>query len=227
MKSYLSIDLDYWLNYNDGVNCLNFFKKVFALNIPIFVTVFHDQLIHHINCHSDFDTLYNVDYHDDIISFEDDADRDSTLLYAAADYNWVNYVSWRCGSDYIWIPPPGSIMQQDGFCDRDHNVYRNPKFQKLTQWGSVRHLTGPRHIDFRSIAAIGVCLSPDFSTWQTIFKPCLYMGIADDIQKFMTDFRSTWFKPFVYIHDKSIKVNLDMPVYHQNQTWNECLSIKE
>ena len=74
MKSYLSVDLDFWSDYKNDTANTNFFKKVCGLGIPIRVVDSHEKLLKHINS-VQADMLYNVDYHSDTFGFANERDR--------------------------------------------------------------------------------------------------------------------------------------------------------
>jgi len=95
MKTYLSIDLDYW----NGLRKRSidaFFKHVFRLGLPIWVAPFHDQLLPHINQH-DCNCLVNVDYHSDISDYEP--------RLRLTEGTWANFVKWKRKGTFIWRYP--------------------------------------------------------------------------------------------------------------------------
>jgi hypothetical protein len=63
MRVYLSIDLDYFCRGRKQ-QCDAFFKKVYALRLPIHVACEHHHLLD--TMEGDFDTLINVDFHSDL-----------------------------------------------------------------------------------------------------------------------------------------------------------------
>ena len=64
MKTYLSIDLDFW-NTRKIKECRDFMKKVKDTGIPIKIVDDHADLLPFIN-HRKYDCIINIDYHSDI-----------------------------------------------------------------------------------------------------------------------------------------------------------------
>jgi hypothetical protein len=160
VKTYLSIDLDFW-NGLGWRSIEGFFKHVFDLRLPIFVAPFHDQLLPHINQHP-CNTLINVDYHSDI------ADDDGSLI--CEEGTWANFVEWKHDGTFIWrysdsiCPTPN-----EGYCHDRINPFKHPC---VSGWGRCRKRQGWSAIPWHTIKAIGVCLSIYWiEKWRNPFAP--------------------------------------------------------
>jgi hypothetical protein len=100
MKTYLSIDLDFW-NYFVAFNCFipdpwSKIATLLTLNIPILVVENHDELTEHANSFG-IDKLVNVDYHDDL--------GDGTEEHSLSCANWPLHLMNTGRISYIWRHP--------------------------------------------------------------------------------------------------------------------------
>lgn len=156
MDSYLSIDLDY---FNDRDKSLSlFFDKVFQLNLPIYVSCFHDQLLQHVNI-SGCRTLYNIDYHSDLSDGVNDLN----------EGNWVNYVTWKAIGKYYWHRP-NTVARRNNYC----HLNTNP-FYGVTPggWRIAKQWVG-LGINWKSIRSVGCCLSPDWTQKRPALTELMY-----------------------------------------------------
>ena len=170
VKSYLSIDLDYW-NEDDGEEALSpFFEEVFRLNLPIFVVESHDVLLKKINP-SKARILYNIDFHSDFVGYMSEEECVIELGEDPIDSNWVNYVKWRSEGEYVWIHPyeecfhdesrfMDSCQEGSGACWGCQK--NNPFSGAYHDWKIVRHYTGIKQIKWKTICGIGISLSQDY-----------------------------------------------------------------
>jgi len=146
MNTYLSIDLDYWVNCHRRRDVDLFFKKVYALGLPIFTAPFHDQLLEHINL-SKYDQIINVDYHSDIC--------DDGAELTLTEGTWANYVNHR--DTYVWRhPDEGCLSPRVGYCHDTTNPFEHPE---AAHWQRASCQHGLRGIPWKNITAVGVCLS--------------------------------------------------------------------
>ncbi len=148
MKTYLSIDLDYWHRSTKHA-CTRFFQKVWQLKLPIYVAMYHHHLLPHINA-NEADQLLNIDHHSDLVNL------DGSVL----DFNegtWGNFVDWRLSGLFHWrYPQTGG---QD--CHVGDDPFTKSSF-RVCRWGQTKKQAGVRNIPWKSIVAVGVCLSPDY-----------------------------------------------------------------
>ena len=159
MHIYLSIDLDYWCEAGTPDR---FFGRVFNLGLPIFVAPFHDQLVDHVN-RSGCDRLLNVDYHSDLVDYR------STL----SEGSWANFVEWRAAGQFEWrYPAEESIVK--GFC----HAYESPFEVDCSGWARVQKKCGLGGIPWRSVTAVGVCLSSGWLKQSTIGPVAERLGIT-------------------------------------------------
>lgn len=156
MKTYLSIDLDYW-NGQRRRSIDAFFGHVFALRLPIWVAPFHHQLLPHINqcvC----DTLINVDFHSDIAEWE--------RKLSLTEGTWANFVTWRRRGTFIWRH---SCWDRWGGESRYCHWQKNPFKEDVSGWKCVLKQEGLRSIPWHTVQAVGVSLS---SYWLRKDNPC-------------------------------------------------------
>jgi hypothetical protein len=174
-KSYLSIDLDYWNDeYTDGA-CKSFFKKVFALGLPITIVDSHERLLYSVNS-SGANVLYNVDFHSDFFGYRSRDEAKAEMGRKIQDGTWVNHVRWRRKGSYFWMYPEarcygnresyqtnGGEYRGDGVCWVTEE--ENPFFPTTyNEWKSVKRLKGHRKIDWETIVSVGVAISRDYLT---------------------------------------------------------------
>ncbi len=153
MKTFLSVDLDYWSASTER-SLLGFFGHVFDLKLPIFVAPFHDQLLDHIDEHP-CDQLINVDFHSDLIELA--APAEDLDLEELGEGNWTNFVTWKQTGHFVWRYPSERLMTE-GLC----HARRNPFDERASGWRSVTMTRGLSHIPWKTVQALGVCLSSDW-----------------------------------------------------------------
>jgi hypothetical protein len=161
VKTYLSIDLDYWRRDFDREpwHAKRFFKRVWLLGLPIRVALHHHHLIRDINRIKDLDKVVNVDYHSDIVEEHEDYPH-----LELTEGTWANYVEHRRNMIFEWRYPSEECLDcGTGYC----HTYRNPFEEDCTPWWSVRKKEGVARIPWSEICAVGVCLSPGWldSKW--------------------------------------------------------------
>ena len=168
--TYLSVDLDNWMNREFPSNFLNKIKK---LEVPVAVSVHHHELLPHMNYFKQCRRLINVDMHADICG--------NCVPNNLNCGTWGNFVRWRNQKDtsFIWCYPEPTCVKGrtnwDGcWCDSEPNT--NPFFckspQELCGWGKVSRRRIPilRQEELNNIAAVGICLSPDYLYPHNIFE---------------------------------------------------------
>ena len=140
MRTYLSIDLDYWRTSGTPDR---FFRRVFNLGLPIFVCPFHEQLLPRIN-QSGCDRLINVDAHADIVD-------DPCPL---EEGTWANFVTWRHQGAFEW-----RYRSEDDLAEGYCHGYENPFQVDCCGWKRVTLKCGLGGIPWKAISSVGVCLS--------------------------------------------------------------------
>ncbi len=96
-SAYLSIDLDFWMRDINSKKNERFFKKVMSIKKPITFVIEHEELTDEINQYN-VDTIYNVDYHSDVID-----DIGAKEAGKPCDYCWANYIKYKNRKKYIWL----------------------------------------------------------------------------------------------------------------------------
>lgn len=146
--TYLSLDLDYW-NKADFDPAL--IDAVFASGLPRVVTLDHHDILPHVNSFGGLTRLVNIDYHSDFIGFDEP-------LHIG---NWVNHVAWRAGAHYEWsLPRLVDYHVRLGHHHTGANPFTEPA--RLTSWRSADKREGFDADLLDRVAAVGVCVSPDY-----------------------------------------------------------------
>jgi len=172
MSNYLSIDLDYWANFNNDTGSkkmISFLNKVIDLDVPIDVVAYHDEMAKHINrINMDIDKVINVDTHSDMVDREYFHDFGKKLDEAC----WANYIKGKRYKEFIWYHPDAEcyeIRDEDdlydgrGRCDRNNNPF-SKKSMEICGWGKCRHRTGlPKMHEMEEVISAGICISPNWS----------------------------------------------------------------
>jgi hypothetical protein len=159
MKTYLSIDLDYWF-YRDYDNyqlqtkmleCFDFFaellktRQVFSVDLIIN----HEDILSILK-NSNFDLLINIDYHDDICY------KNYTELNCGT---WAKFVEGRNNKTYQWnYPVP--LRFSYGRCDTQNDLWHYPKLH--TDWKKIRKYKGLPSLRNMKIDGICIVLSPPY-----------------------------------------------------------------
>ena len=99
MATYLSIDLDFWCHCHRRRRVDSFFKKVYALGLPIYTVSLHHHLLKHIN-KSKYDQIINVDYHSDLCDLATAEDTRRGYVLFLDEGSWANFVNHR--THFIW-----------------------------------------------------------------------------------------------------------------------------
>jgi hypothetical protein len=169
MGAYLSVDLDFWSKHQDTKSATRFFRRVLGLNAPVTFVIEHEELIDDINKMKNMHTLYNVDYHSDIIAEIDCIDE------IPEDYNWANYVNNRENADYFWIMPNKKCNDTwEGLCHSDGiNPFDEPG---MSGWKDCQFKT-MSFINWKEITRVGVCLSPIFVEISTVYPIIKKLGV--------------------------------------------------
>jgi hypothetical protein len=173
MSSYLSIDLDFWKEHKDTKSATRLFRKVLGLNAPVTFVIEHEELVADIKKVKKLDTLYNIDYHSDIIAQEDCSHPDPE------DYNWANYIPQSHKADFYWILPNMKCNDAwEGLCHADGiNPFNEPE---RSGWKSCQIKT-QSFVDWRNIERVGVCLSPIWVSLKTVKPVIKKLGVNIDM----------------------------------------------
>jgi hypothetical protein len=160
MKTYLSIDLDYWfyIGYESYeisgmmMKCFNFFVNLSKLNQKCNI----DLIINHENIlpilkKSVYDILINIDYHDDICG------KDFPKINCGT---WVKFVDKRKEGLYKWYYPKEECKEfgSYGRCDAEEDLWKYPK--KYTDWKQIKMKKGLPNLKNIELSGICIVLSP-------------------------------------------------------------------
>ena len=172
MCSYLSIDVDYWRNYDidkASKEMDRFFQRIVNLKVPIYVVKDHEELLKDVNTYQ-FDTLINMDFHSDITSYIDHKDgiyefHQLSNSYVRGDLNcgtWVNFVENRKNSEFLWIYPQEDCFQEEGRCEDIKDFWDTPN-SDYHNWAQITCQKGwSEYIRWSKVRAVGIAISPFF-----------------------------------------------------------------
>lgn len=157
MKSYLSIDLDYWgMQEDDTVSSLSsFIDKSISIEVPIKVYDTHEKILNHLNRY-DVDHLYQVDYHSDVC--EDD-------VKEIEEGTWANFYKYRNNCVFEWRYPSFKKCFQErwGRCDSSQSEdYVGPWPKHFFPYKQVIRRQGLKNIRWNTIQAIGISVSREW-----------------------------------------------------------------
>lgn len=148
MKTFVSIDCDYWTDPDIAEIQLEKLIK-YRGSIPIIAVTNHHQMLDDINL-SGARKLINIDEHSDL-------DGKGTDFLSCA--TWVSYVIWRGLGEYHWIRPHSSYM---GSCNNDGSWNYNVDWKHTSSIDI--HQKSLNLIDYiDDCVGIGICMSPAYS----------------------------------------------------------------
>jgi hypothetical protein len=200
MRSFLSIDLDYWKNHNSDDHSFRFMRKVFRLGLPVRLVQDHEEMLEQLNA-SRYDVVYNVDYHSDIFGFRDKKDLTEWKSKNSKPEcgSWAIFVDWSMTSTFHWMYPHAYCYTHDndysnsGVCWT--NLHDNPYLGGvLKTWKELRRSKGVARIDWQSIEAISVCLSPDWKATKPIIRAGALLGMSEHDMDYK-NIKPTWIYP--------------------------------
>jgi hypothetical protein len=168
MKTYLSIDLDFFNNtpIEQTESILEtIIKKAIKKKIPIVSVMNHQQLLPRVNKY--FKTgghLINVDWHSDICSVK--------KLVELNCGTWISYVNKRKLCSFSWYHPTGKNDYRvvDGSCQEDsfkEMVEHGKLWRYGTDWNKVSgkgfRVEKVPELVKNNVCEIGLCMSPGWS----------------------------------------------------------------
>jgi hypothetical protein len=183
MRTYLSIDIDYWnsdrgsiLGYRstEETRVYRWLTKVFNLarykGIPIKAVMNHQQLLDHVDG-SKAQHLLNIDTHSDL------ADATTDVFNCGT---WVSFVRWRQQGIYTWMHALGI---EDGECNAEAPIFEEGTKPSFTDWGEINRrkvshakLPGAPAI-LKGVTEIGFVLSPAYA--DDHLQPIFYQLVAE------------------------------------------------
>lgn len=160
MKTYLSIDIDFWNDEDPWVLWRDLNKIILRAYesrpfIPVHAVMNHQQLTPLVS-KSGAKKLVNIDMHSDLA--------DTNVRYFECG-TWVSYVDWRKKGEYLWIYRHDL---DDGECNGDNPIFHcdNRARQKISDWKKVackrvQQLPPMKQI-LDGVIQIGISLSPSW-----------------------------------------------------------------
>jgi hypothetical protein len=153
MKTYLSIDLDFWdmkhfngKYINEGKEFLKFIFDNFEGKITVVKS--HEELVPYINKLKDLKKIINIDYHSDL------ADEP---IFELNEGVWLNFVKNRKLMNYEWRMPNKKECLIDGWgrCDSSMLSISKPKFEKMG-YKKIKFTEGLTNINYNTIIQVGI-----------------------------------------------------------------------
>ena len=159
MKTFLSIDMDFWNDWTRVGSIYNYLDRlcfdIQKSGIPMTAVMNHQQMLSLAN-ESKARRLINIDKHSDL------ADTKIDRLNCGT---WVSYVKWRSEGQYLWFHKHAEFM---GDCNQTPPIFttRGVK-RKISDWGYIGHKkvkTTPsrRYLMSKDITDFSLVLSPAF-----------------------------------------------------------------
>lgn len=177
MKSFLSLDIDYWNHCSSGDpdrEFVRFIQKVPLEKFHIFES--HEQILPLIN-EQKYDCVYNLDSHSDICGFGNEIEERIYLhLNKAEDGSWASHVEWRDSGEYIWVVPTRARYEGHGKCEPDVKLdpFRASVKKKYKSWKDVTYRIGYKSVDFHTLNEGCIVLSPAWvspiESFHSLFK---------------------------------------------------------
>jgi hypothetical protein len=164
MKTYLSLDLDFWNKTKDLGKIRIFLEKVKELKdrgIPVLVVDSHEELTKDVN-RLEIEHLINVDYHSDIWDRWNPYVKDWYNCYNCG--TWINFVKKSNRMIYTWVHPHKKGNECLGYCSHRDNpfydeglVYSGWKVTEML--GST---TPEKFIRWENVISVGIAFSYDW-----------------------------------------------------------------
>jgi hypothetical protein len=157
MKTFLSIDIDYWEDEIDRLQYQFHLMMRRIDNIPIIAVMNHQQMLLEVNS-SKAHRLINIDAHSDLASYK---------IRTLCCGSWVSFVNWRQQGQYVWI----RRRQDPWFGSCNGNQTRSWSFG--TDWKT----TNSRYIHEKNLkltnylhdcVGVGICMSPAYAQQDAI-----------------------------------------------------------
>jgi hypothetical protein len=151
MNTFLSIDVDFWVDANTLRHQLHLLMGRKNKDIPIIAVMNHQQMLRAVN-ESNARRLINIDEHSDLAECTVEELNCGT---------WVSYVKWRLEGTYIWIRNSGDFHSR---C----NSVRFDSWDEGSDWKKLES----RYLKENNLklttylpdcVGIGLCISPAFA----------------------------------------------------------------
>lgn len=163
MKTYLSIDLDFWNDSMDEKQMRAFLLRAKEVSKGrLHIVDSHESLRKYVG-KSGSEHLINVDFHADIW----DRFNPKFPVSLRRNYNcgtWVNFVKPSSRLLYTWIHPHSDKMLYRGYCSHDINPFQEDGW-KLAGWRMaemVKTNDPMKHIPWGDVVEVGIAMSYDW-----------------------------------------------------------------
>jgi hypothetical protein len=155
MNTYLSVDVDFWLEPTRAREQLYRLMQHIGKR-PIIAVMNHQQMLREVNA-SKAKRLTNIDAHSDL------AESSVSKLNCGT---WISYVTWRKQGEYIWIRPDVGYQNS---CNGDDRAIWNAG----TDWKySVSRYISRRNLKITTYlhdcVGVGLCMSPAYAPIEVV-----------------------------------------------------------
>lgn len=163
MKTYLSVDLDYWDKARHRKACTRFIRQVLDLKVPTLVVLNHDEMWGDVN-RSGCRRVEHVDYHSDVADYPESCTEGCKDCVQCKDMifdegTWLSFVRWRKQGELLWRFPTWKCYRNGwGTC---HGV-RDPFKQPVSGWGIIGLRHGLQGIPWDDVTRVGIAVSYDY-----------------------------------------------------------------
>ena len=164
MKTYLSIDLDFW-NHRSLTELEKVLLRVKEVvekrELPFAIVDQHHRLVRHID-RCECERVINMDYHSDIVNKPFPCENEMSFNCGS----WANFVRKKLRKEYVWLYPKNTKMKW-AYCHWPQH-YRFSPFHDPSQagWESVRKEAVPvRSFPwdiFYGLSGIGLAMSYEY-----------------------------------------------------------------
>jgi len=186
MKSYLSIDVDYFAHHFNAIEMRKFFNRVLKIDAPTLIVVNHQHLVNHVD-QFNYERLINLDFHSDLtdaidfngVPYDYSLGNGNTKHeYWPEEFEcgtWVNFCKLRNNAEFVWHYPHEVCYEYDGQClssmytdysyDRKFiaKFWREGCNNNFHNWASAKRKRGYSSMFADDFVGIGIALSPDWS----------------------------------------------------------------
>lgn len=175
MKTYLSLDLDFWNKIKDIEKVKAFLIKVKELQdrgIPVLVVDSHEELTKVVNKLA-IEHLINVDYHSDIWDRWNPRHNEYHNCYNCG--TWINFIKKENRLIYTWMHPHSKGHENLGYCSHQHNPFYDEGLVysgwRITEMLGSR--TPERFVRWENVISVGIAFSYDW-IWDKGWRDKVY-----------------------------------------------------
>jgi hypothetical protein len=153
MKTYVSVDLDYWGMTERCIgSAIRFLNRIQRLNLPIYVVRSHEKILPHLNQFK-VDRIYQIDYHNDIV-------KEPVSPSELDEGTWANFYEYKNDCVFEWRYPDvqGCFLDGWGRCDWVYSK-DDPWEPQLMGYKKIIRKQGLSNVDLSDVAGVSMAIS--------------------------------------------------------------------